>query len=125
MRFIKKIAKGFTLIEVLVAIAVIGFTVPSVMLLMIKQTDYTSVLRDRTIASWAAQNKLAEIRHNRLFLNELPERETIEKIDMAGREWTIDMDISKAEIWVKYTVKVIAGFDDDESLITLETYLHD
>lgn len=116
---------GFSLIEVLVAIAVLGFTVPAVMLLMIQQTEYTGVLRDRTIAGWIAQNKLAELKHNHTQFNDLPERETSTQVDMAERQWTVDLDIDRAQIWIKYTVSVSASSDADQPLVRVETYLHE
>ncbi len=121
--FSRKKTNGFTLIEVMVAIAVIGFAVPAVMLLMMQLTDSAGAIRDKTIANWIAENKATELRLERVFLQQLLQREQTEKIEMAGTEWTVDVDIDKAQIWIRYRIKV--SRDPDKPLATLDTYLHD
>ena len=117
-----KKVRGFTLIEVLVAVAILGFTVPAIMLLMMKQTDYAGALRDKTIANWIAENKATELRLQRVFLQNLLQREQRTTVEMAGADWFVSVDIEKAEIWVKYIIKV--SREEDQILATLETYLH-
>ncbi len=53
---------GFTLIEVLVALAIVSISLLSVAAAMNQMIDAANSLRDRTYADWIAQNKIVEIR---------------------------------------------------------------
>ncbi|MGH1486799.1 MAG: type II secretion system minor pseudopilin GspI [Cellvibrionaceae bacterium] len=120
----KKINKGFTLVEVVVAIAIIGFTVPAVMSLMINQTNYAGTIRDKTIANWIVENKMAELHHNNRNLQIIPRREARDTIEMAGAEWSFSMDIETAgdnDETIKY--KMTISRETDQPLATLEVFL--
>jgi general secretion pathway protein I len=51
---------GFTLVEVLVALAVLAIALTAVMRTMAQAIDATATLRERNVALWVAQNQLAE-----------------------------------------------------------------
>ena len=75
---------GFTLVEVLVALAVLTIALAAVMRTLSQSIDTSGSLRDRTIALWVAQNQLAthQIQHD------WPELRTSEgTTEMVGREW--------------------------------------
>ena len=121
------------MIEVLVAVAIIGFMVPALMLLMMQQTDYAGVLRDTTIANWIAQNKATELRLERTYLKQLQQRPSLEKIEMAGTEWEVNTEVENTleGALILYRIKVTrdasgdSGIEKDaEPLVTLETFLH-
>jgi general secretion pathway protein I len=115
-------AEGFTLIEVLVAIAILGFSVPSVMLLMGQLTDSAGHIRDKTIAVWIAENEATELRLEHTFTQRIKRREERKEIEMAGAVWTVDVDIINAEALIKYEITVSR---EDTDVITLDTYLDD
>ncbi len=52
---------GFTLLEVLVALAIIALGMAAVIKTVASTTVNSSYLRDKTFANWVAQNQLAEI----------------------------------------------------------------
>ena len=53
-------ASGFTLIEILVALAVIAVALSAGMRAVAQSTDSATLLKQRTLALWVAQNRLAE-----------------------------------------------------------------
>ncbi len=80
-------ARGFTLVEVLVATAIIGFAVPPTMGQMVEQMNGIATLRDRAIAQWAASNKITEIRLAHKHENEVPDSDGYGSFDMGNKTW--------------------------------------
>lgn len=59
--------KGFTLLETLVALAIIGVSMAAAMRSTHFSIDVVSDLKKRTAASWVAQNQLNQLRASRQF----------------------------------------------------------
>ena len=53
---------GFTLVEVMVALAVVAVALPALLVTLSQQLDGLRYLEDRTHAQWVAANRLAELR---------------------------------------------------------------
>ena len=98
--------KGFTLIEVVVALAIIAIGMAAVIRAAGEVTKNTSLLNERTIAMWVAQNAMAEFELN---LDGERNKENKGSEEIAGIEWywqkiiekTEDPDISRVEIQVR------------------------
>lgn len=54
--------RGFTLVEVMVALVVVALAVPALLFTLDQQIDGTAYLRDRTLAQIVASNRLTELR---------------------------------------------------------------
>ena len=75
---------GFTLVEVLVALAVLTIALAAVMRALSQSIDTSASLRDRNVAMWVAQNRLATHQIQRDF----PALDTTEgDVEMAGNKW--------------------------------------
>ena len=61
-------ARGFTLIEILVALAIVAVALAAGMLALAQSADGAGTLKARTLAMWVAQNRLAEAE----FARDLP-----------------------------------------------------
>lgn len=86
---------GFTLIEVMVALAIIAFSLTTLSAGMGQMIDTSNAMRERTLASWIAQNKIAEMR----LSNVVPEtRETSGEVDYANAEWTWRAAVSETGV---------------------------
>lgn len=58
---------GFTLIEILVAVAILAIALAATSRAASVATDGALETRQRLLATWAAQNRVAELRARRLF----------------------------------------------------------
>lgn len=77
-------SRGFTLIEVLVALAVLAIALAAVMRAMSQAVDTTVSLREHNVALWVAQNRLAE--HE--MRQDWPAADTINgETEMGGEKW--------------------------------------
>lgn len=87
--------KGFTLIEVLVALGIVAVAFAAIMGAMAQAIDTTATLRDRTFALWVAQNRLAE--HQ--LKGDWPAAGTAQgESQMAGREWEWEEKITTSPL---------------------------
>ncbi|MDX1515802.1 MAG: type II secretion system minor pseudopilin GspI [Woeseiaceae bacterium] len=87
--------RGFTLIEVMVALAIIAVSLTGIAVTMGGMLDNAVTLRERTYASWIAQNKIVEIR----AAGFLPDTGTSSgDVDYAGQEWSWEADVSETGI---------------------------
>ena len=75
---------GFTLIEVLVALAIVAIGMSAVLTALASSADTVNYLRDKTFAQWVALNKIATIR---ISGQQPPTGTTNGDTDYAGRSW--------------------------------------
>src|SRR5256885_17005077 len=59
MRFRAHSVSGFTLVEILVALAIVAVALAAGMRALAQSADSASALKSRTVALWIAQNRLA------------------------------------------------------------------
>ena len=57
----RKAAKGFTLLEVLIALSVLAIALGAIIQSVAATTNNVGYLRDRTLAHWVAMNKVTEL----------------------------------------------------------------
>ena len=112
--------RGFTLVEVLVALAIVALSLAAIAASMSQMLDAANSLRDRTYASWIGQNKIAEMR----LANVLPEvSSTSGEVDFANATWDwravvsetgienfMRIDVSVSHAGDEYVVLTVTGF---------------
>lgn len=109
---------GFTLVEVMVALAVAGLSLAAVAASIGQMVDASSAMQERTYASWIAQNRIAELR----LSNELPEVSTTSgEVDYAELEWAWRATISETGVENLYRVDVEVSFAGSDDIIRTVT----
>lgn len=101
-----RLAAGFTLIEVIVALAVLAFALGAVISGMGRYADNAASLRERTFALWVAHNRLTEIDLQPVWP---ATGKSDGDAEMAGIEWrwfvtvseTPDPDVRRVDIRVQ------------------------
>ena len=104
-------AAGFTLVEVMVALAIVALSLAAVAAAVSQMLDASNAMKERTYAAWIAHNKIAELR----LSNVVPEvSESSGDITYAGREWAWEAVVSETGVENLYRVDVTVSAADSE-----------
>ena len=117
---------GFTLVEVMVALAVVAVALPALLLTLSQQLDGLRYLEDRTHAQWVAANRLAELRLVVGAKGSLHTGRVSGTVEMAGRSWYWWSEGVETEVpgFFRYEIVVSDQEDGEASPIhTLDGYL--
>jgi general secretion pathway protein I len=105
---------GFTLVEVMVALVIAGLSLAAVAASVSQMVDAGSAMRERTYASWIAQNKIAELR----LANVVPEvSSTTGEIEYAAQDWAWRSTISETGVENLYRVDVEISYAGSDQVI--------
>ena len=117
---------GFTLVEVMVALAVVAVALPALLVTLSQQLDGLRYLEDRTHAQWVAANRLAELRLVVSAKGSLQTGRVSGSEEMAGRSWYWWSEGVETEVpgFFRYEIVVSDRKDGEASPIhTLDGYL--
>ncbi len=116
-------AKGFTLLEVLVALAVFAVAAIALMRVSESQLSLSSKIEDKTFAHWIALNMISEMQSNQDWPNI---GEQTGKVAMVGRDWKVIVNTQSTPITRVRRIDVAVGiapkdFTDSMEKLTLLT----
>jgi len=105
---------GFTLIEVLVALAIVAISLSAILASVTQQVSAAQVIRERSYASWIALNKIAELR----LSNELPEvSEKEDEVRFADLDWKLTTTVSETGVENLYRVDVRVAYAESGDFV--------
>jgi general secretion pathway protein I len=98
-------ARGFTLIEVLIALAIVAMAVGALLGTLTSAASNISYLHDKTLAEWVALNRLAEIR----ISQQMPDKgKRAGNAVMGGMRWQWEQEVVELPIKGLFRVDVRA-----------------
>lgn len=103
---------AFTLVEVLIALVVVAFALSAAAISMGQMIDTANAMRERSYASWIAQNQIAELR----LSGTIPEVSTSSgEVEFANTAWGWRSTVSETgvENLVRVDVEVTRAGSDD------------
>ncbi len=117
-----KFQSAFTLIEIMVALAIIAITMGAIIQNTTASSRNAIYLRDKTIAGWVALNQITLVRANREWGGKSNKHGVVE---MAGREWVWKLTIMKTDDpdMRRLTVDVFTADDDKQVLASMTGFM--
>lgn len=118
--------RGFTLVEVMVALAIVALALPALMFALQQQVDATGYLRDKSMAHSVAANKLSEVRILALARGDLLKGREAGVVTMGDREWYWWMESKLTEVPLFYRLQIDVAQEEedvDSPLHTLVAFL--
>ena len=139
-----KSRKGFTLIEVLVALTIVAVALPALLTLVITQMDSAGSVRETSYAWWVAENEMNRIklmhrlRRDKLLPDyRLPDKETGRASNL-GMEWRWEFTSKEMDnlgvdgfkrvelaVWSADTPVSTQGNQQSQPLVRLVSYVSD
>ena len=111
-------ARGFTLLEVLIALMVISISLVAIAGEMINMLNAANTMQERTYASWIAHNKVTEMR----LANIVPEVSTSSgELDYANREWAWRAEVSETGVDNLFRVDVTISYPGGDPIMRAVT----
>ena len=119
-------ARGFTLVEVMVALAIVAIALPALLMALYQQIDDTAYLRDKTLAYMVAENKLAEMRLIISLTRNLSAGKDSGLASMADRDWYWWVETKTTEVEKFFRVDITVSLEEEQQeqpLYTLSAFM--
>jgi len=116
----KRLKRGMTLLEVLVALAIFATAAISVIRSTTQHTNTIAYLEEKTFASMVADNQMANV-----MLKGAPSRSYSGSEKMAGRSWYWKVTPVKTAVGMigAFDVTVYSDKEQKNSLLTVRSYV--
>ncbi|MES9831491.1 MAG: type II secretion system minor pseudopilin GspI [Candidatus Thiodiazotropha sp. LLP2] len=115
-------SKGFTLLEILIALAILAIALSSIIAVASNQSMNVAYLRDKTLAHWVAMNQITELQ----IQNKWPATGTKKGNEEMGlQKWYWEREISKTpdDRVRQIEIRIFRNKDDDNSVTRLVSFL--
>lgn len=118
-------SRGFTLIEVLVALAVVGLALPALLFQVMGSVDNEAYLRDKALAQWVAENRMAENRLLRRSGQRVLTGTASGTDTMAGREWEWQVQSKATAVDGMRRLEISVGKPGQDRIVSLVGFIHE
>lgn len=113
--------RGFTLVEVLVALVIFGVIAASVLKTLQDSVRQQAALEERLTANWVAQQALAEIR---LRTDWPPLGKKTEKVLLGDREWQVTAEVkSTNEPKMRHIIVQVGRPEAESPILTIDSWM--
>jgi general secretion pathway protein I len=122
--------RGFTLVEVMVALVIVAVALPAFLSLVMTQLDGTGAIRDKTMAFWVAENEMTRLQLQHRLLDDfnLPDEDQGE-VTMAGIEWLWQMENEPTDSgidgFLQVEISVALARNEDVNLAQLLGFVYE
>ena len=96
---------GFTLIEIIIAMAIVAIAILAIANAMNQHTHVASELEKRIVASWVAANMAAQTRHS-AKIDRISTGTSSDLIEMGGHKWRASSHISETDVDDVFLLKI-------------------
>lgn len=116
-----KISRGFTLIEILAAVAVLAIALAAILSGMARYAENAGYLREKMLATWVAHNRMTEL-ELRPGWPDIGRSD--DKVDMAGFtwKWQIEVKATPDDKLRRVDLSVMRPDQPDAALIQLSGF---
>ena len=111
---------GFTLLEIVIALAIVAVSVLAVSSAMREHTRATAGLEQRMVASWVASNEMTMVRHKAKTERIKTGRDS-DTVEMGGRRWRTTARVEKTDVERVFLVTVTVRDEEDPNGAVLTT----
>jgi len=123
----KRMSGGFTLIEVMVALFIVGVALPAMVGRMQGIVENTISIDQKTYAYWIAENKLQELQLTQEMQQSIT-RSGKQKDDLeyGGREWFWESEVISTAVPEIFRLEVKVGLaeNEDQTLASLIGFIY-
>ena len=127
MKTVRSKLTGLTLLEVMVALLVVGIALAAIMQAVSHYIRSTEYIQNKTIATLVANEILTEAKLGLLNVDALS-HQTLSKTNMLGRDWYWELHLEKTQqVHIeKITVTIYTKPPDEteKAMVTISGYLH-
>ena len=112
-------ASGFTLLEVLVALAIVAFGIIAAFNGIIQMAHSTARLQERAMGDWIAMNQISEIR----LSGDFPDVSEFDgSVEFAGRPWRWQATVSETGVTDLRRIDMSVAFEENpDDVVTIVT----